>query len=56
MAEKDFSPFFFGADARLQLFCSYVKRGRQGPEVKRPFDLSWWTEFNFGQVPVCLEA
>ena len=55
MAEKEFS-FFFGTEARLQPFVLHVKRRRQGPEFKRPFDLYWWAELNFEQEPVFLEA
>ena len=47
MAEKEFL-----CESSAILF----SRRRQGSEVKRPFDLYWWVELNFGQEPVFLEA
>ena len=52
MAEKAFFPFFFGKKRGFRHFVLHVKRRRRWPEVKRPFDLYWWEELNFGQEPV----
>ena len=51
MAEKD-----FGVEAGFNHFVLHVKHRRRGQEVKRPSDLYWWEELNFGQEPVFLEA
>ena len=53
MAEKD---SFWGQKRGFSYFVLHVKRRRRGLEVKRPFDLYWWEELNFGQEPVFLEV
>ena len=55
MAEKDFF-FFFGQKRGFSHFVLHIKCRHRGPEVKRPFNLYWWAELDFGREPVYLEA
>ena len=54
MAKKEF--FSLGKKRGFSHFVLHVKHWRRGPEIKRPFDLYWWEELNFGQEPVFLEV
>ena len=56
MAKKEFFSLSLGQKRGFSHFVLHVKRRRQGPEVKRPFNLYWWAEFDVGQEPVYLEA
>ena len=56
MAKKEIVYLSLGQKRGFSHFVFHVKRRRQGLEVKRPFDLYWWAELNFGQESVFLEA
>ena len=49
MVKKDFLSLSLGQKRGFSYLVLHVKCRRQGPEVKRPFDLYWWEELNFGQ-------
>ena len=54
MAEKEFFSFWGeggggGQKRGFSHFVLHIKCRRRGPEIKRPFDLYWWAELNFGQ-------
>ena len=49
MAEKEFFSLSLGKKRGFSHFVLHVKRRHRGREIKRPFDLYWWVELNFGQ-------